>query len=265
MLSRSPPSTSVRLRAIDARTEHLIALVMDGTRLRDAARAYGISGERVRQLLNEVGINARDLPGREERPKRGGSELAQGLAPMIEAMWLEGMLCHEIARVLDISCEAVYRLICERLPDDQRGSRAAGRLEDARSSEARLLAGVRRAASVLTESSVIKGKDRRRAQAVISGWLAAYSQLTCPVNVAPRSNLAAEASDAAAPAGHVNRTELGSELERFRAALRASGLSGSTVHAYLVGASLFVRWLAGDYVPRGVRQSALTRRAVVPP
>ena len=44
---------------------------------------------------------------------------------------------------------------------------------------------------------------------------------------------------------------LGIELVRFGAALRAAGLRASTIHAYLLGASLFVRWLAGDYVPRG--------------
>ena len=40
---------------MDARTEHLIALVQDGARLEDAARAYGISGERVRQISRRAG------------------------------------------------------------------------------------------------------------------------------------------------------------------------------------------------------------------
>ena len=43
--------------------------------------------------------------------------------------------------------------------------------------------------------------------------------------------------------------DLRSELDRFKAELRAGGLKESTVHAYLLGSSLFVRWLAGDYVP----------------
>lgn len=31
--------------------------------------------------------------------------------------------------------------------------------------------------------------------------------------------------------------------------LRAAGLRESTIHSYLMGSTLFVRWLAGDYVP----------------
>jgi len=39
------------------------------------------------------------------------------------------------------------------------------------------------------------------------------------------------------------------ELARFKADLREGGLRESTVHSYLMGSSLFVRWLAGEYVP----------------
>lgn len=49
--------------------------------------------------------------------------------------------------------------------------------------------------------------------------------------------------------------ELRSELDRFKAELEAGGLRGSTVHFYLVGASLFVRWLGGDYVPGSRRRA----------
>ncbi len=45
----------------------------------------------------------------------------------------------------------------------------------------------------------------------------------------------------------------GARLERFKARLGAGGLSRSTISAYLVGSSIFVRWLAGEYVPRGRR------------
>jgi DNA-binding CsgD family transcriptional regulator len=48
---------------------------------------------------------------------------------------------------------------------------------------------------------------------------------------------------------HGNPGELRGELDRFKAELRAAGLSGSTVHSYLTGARLFARWLAGDYAP----------------
>lgn len=43
--------------------------------------------------------------------------------------------------------------------------------------------------------------------------------------------------------------DLRDELERFRGDLRAGGLRESTIHSYLSGASLFVRWLAGNYQP----------------
>jgi len=39
------------------------------------------------------------------------------------------------------------------------------------------------------------------------------------------------------------------ELDRFKRDLRAAGLRESTVHSYLMGSRLFVRWLAGDYAP----------------
>ena len=107
---------------MDARTEHLIALVKDGARLADAARVYGISGERVRQLLKEGGMSASDLPGRAEKPRTGGFGRACELAPVIEAMWREGMLYHEIGEVLGISGEAVHRLICERVPEPERAA-----------------------------------------------------------------------------------------------------------------------------------------------
>ena len=42
---------------------------------------------------------------------------------------------------------------------------------------------------------------------------------------------------------------LHSQLDLFREDLRAAGLRESTVHSYLMGSRLFVRWLAGDYVP----------------
>jgi hypothetical protein len=52
--------------------------------------------------------------------------------------------------------------------------------------------------------------------------------------------------------------ELGGELDRFRTALRAAGLREATVHSYMMASSLFVRWLAGEYVPgpgRAARRS----------
>jgi hypothetical protein len=47
--------------------------------------------------------------------------------------------------------------------------------------------------------------------------------------------------------------DLRSELERFEEELRAAGLARNTVHTYVDRAEVFVRWLGGDYHPRGPR------------
>ena len=53
----------------------------------------------------------------------------------------------------------------------------------------------------------------------------------------------------AASADRLRPDDLQAELERFREELRSAGLRESTVHSYLMGSTLFVRWLAGDYAP----------------
>ena len=47
--------------------------------------------------------------------------------------------------------------------------------------------------------------------------------------------------------------ELRAELQRFEDELRAAGLLPTTVHTYVDRAAVFLRWLAGDYRPRGPR------------
>ena len=245
---------------MDARTEHLIALVKDGATLREAGRAHGISGERVRQLLNEGGISASDLPGRAEKPRSGGSGRARRLAPVIEAMWRGGMLSHEIAKVLDTSCEAVHRLVCERVPEPERSAQTAGRRDDRRAPDERLLQGMRKAAAVLSQASAIEAEERRHAQALIDGWLAAHAQLSAAGDATARSE-PVDALHVTSSPERLSRADLDVELERFKARLGAGGLSGSTISAYLLGSSLFVRWLAGDYVPRGRRSAGPTDAA----
>ncbi len=66
-------------------------------------------------------------------------------------------------------------------------------------------------------------------------------------------------ADPPATEGH---TELRAELKRFRYALRTAGLKEATVHHYLMGSTLFVRWLAGDYVPGPGRSEPERRRKV---
>ena len=191
-------------------------------------------------------MTARDLPGRRQQPCKG--RFARELAPVIEAMWREGMLCHEIGKVLDISCVAVYRVMCERVPLEERSAQAAGRREEARPSGERLLQGVRKAASVLARTSGVEPEDRRRIQALIDGWLAAHSQLTRPP-AATRPSEPTRAAEGATPPEAPSRVDLRAELDRYKAALRAGGLRESTINAYVFSCSLFVRWLAGDYIP----------------
>jgi len=64
----------------------------------------------------------------------------------------------------------------------------------------------------------------------------------------PRQHgMGADAPSTPLPAG------LHDELERFKQDLRAGGLRESTIHSYLSGATLFVRWLGGEYQPGGSR------------
>lgn len=116
---------------MNPRTRHLIALVEGGATLQDAGHRYGITRERVRQILKLEGISAGALPN------RGESTSARRLA----------------------------------IPEE-----------------------------------------------------------------APSSSQAAALRD---------------ELEQFKGDLRAGGLRESTIHSYLSGATLFVRWLAGEYKPSG--------------
>lgn len=48
---------------------------------------------------------------------------------------------------------------------------------------------------------------------------------------------------------HPTKADLRGELERFEAELRTAGLRESTIRAYLLGSSIFARWLAGEYTP----------------
>ncbi len=101
---------------------------------------------------------------------------------------------------------------------------------------------MRKAASVLADAPAISAAERRDVQALIEGWLATRGERAA-------TGGATAGADAASPSQGLSPADLRSELDRFKAELRAGGLKESTVHAYLLGSSLFVRWLAGDYVP----------------
>lgn len=45
--------------------------------------------------------------------------------------------------------------------------------------------------------------------------------------------------------------DLRAELRRFEAELRAAGLRDSSVHTYVDRTERFLRWLQGDYTPKG--------------
>ena len=206
----------------------------------------------MRQLLLAGGITARELPGRARKAPSEARVHPRELAPVIEAMWREGMLCHEIADVFGITCVPVHALICERIPDAERGERVRRRLSDTRPANERLVGAVRKAAAVLADAPEVELEHRWRAQALVAGWLAAYAQLAVVIGAASRA--AAEPGTAARSRFECSAPlDLSLELDGFRADLRAAGLRESTIHAYLGGSSLFVRWLSGDYVPRGPR------------
>ena len=50
---------------------------------------------------------------------------------------------------------------------------------------------------------------------------------------------------------HWNAEELRRELARFERELRDAGLTDSSVRTYVGRSEIFIRWLDGDYHPRG--------------
>ena len=48
-----------------------------------------------------------------------------------------------------------------------------------------------------------------------------------------------------------NAEDLRAEIRRFERELRGAGLRDSSVQTYVGRSEIFVRWLAGDYIPRG--------------
>ncbi len=54
-------------------------------------------------------------------------------------------------------------------------------------------------------------------------------------------------------------TDLRRELERFEGELRAADLSENTVKTYTDRTARFLRWLEGDYEPRGPVSTAGAR------
>lgn len=247
-------SAGTQQRFVDARAEHLIALVEDGATLEEAARVYGITRERVRQILKEEGVSARQFPGRRKKIRDRRLALYLELSPAIEAMWREGMLSHEIAKVFGISRDGVERLIGERVPRNERIARTTQRLSDKRSPDERFLQGLREGASVLGQSPKIKRYELSRAQGLIEGWLAARE----PANSDRAQEILGGNTPECSPG--LSPQDLRRELDRFRRELGAAGLRQSTVHSYACGASIFIRWLADEYSPEPGRANRVPRR-----
>lgn len=106
---------------------------------------------------------------------------------------------------------------------------------------------VRQAAGVVAAAPLMTPGERRHAEGVIDGWLVAHGQLTADNGTSPpRLN---DGEEGAPSSERSSQAELRRGLERFEAGLRAAGLRQSTISAYVLGCSLFVRWLSGDYVP----------------
>lgn len=181
---------------MDARSRHLIALVQDGATLGEAAGVYGISGERVRQLLQQEGVRI----GRRARAER--------------------------RRFSRDDCAAALRRVADLVghPPTEEEYKAY-RLEREPTSDT---IGLRYGGCWVAREAITAGDggDGRPAEAM--GRQANRGELP-PI------------------------TDLALQLDCFRKELRAAGLRASTIHQYLAGSSLFVRWLASDYMSRGPR------------
>ncbi len=152
------------------RDEHLVAFVKEGATLDEAGSRFGISRERVRQILKREGIKVGELPGRKEARARRRLDRLSERAPAIEAMWREGMTYEEIARELDLSLRPVKELIYERVSREERLARGAQKNSDQnRSPEEWALQALRDAARILGRTPSSHTYDELRAKGLIEG------------------------------------------------------------------------------------------------
>jgi hypothetical protein len=86
--------------------------------------------------------------------------------------------------------------------------------------------------------------------------LGAGSRIPPPTADGPRTDVAAVSTPAPRPvsatgSGHYSPAELRAELRRFEHQLRAAGLRETSIATYVDRTSRFLKWLEGDYQPRG--------------
>jgi hypothetical protein len=152
------------------RDQHLVALVKAGASLGEAGSQFGISRERVRQVLEREGIRAGALPGRKEARARRRLHRVRENAKAIEAMWREGMTHEEIARELALSPSGVRELIHEVISREERLARGARKNSDRQQSpEDWALRALRDAAQILERTPSSRAYDRLRTKGLIDG------------------------------------------------------------------------------------------------
>ena len=136
----------------------------------EAGSRFGISRERVRQVLAREGIRAAALPGRKEARARRRLQRVRENAKAIEAMWREGMAHEEIARELGLSPGAVKDLIHEVVSREERLARGARKNSDRQQSpEEWALRALRDAARILDRTPSSRAYDRLRTKGLIDG------------------------------------------------------------------------------------------------
>jgi len=153
-----------------ARDEHLVAFVKEGATLGEAGSRFGISRERVRQILKREGIKVGELPARKQARARRRLGRLRESAPAVEAMWRKGMTYEEIARELGLSLRPVKELIYERVSREERLARGAQKNSDrSRSPEEWALQALRDAARILGRTPSSHTYDELRAKGLIDG------------------------------------------------------------------------------------------------
>jgi DNA-binding CsgD family transcriptional regulator len=145
-------------------------LVKAGASLGEAGSRFGISRERVRQVLEREGIRAAALPGRKEARARRRLHRVRENAKAIEAMWREGMTHEEIARELGLSPGGVKELIHEVISREERLARGARKNSDRQQSpEEWALRALQDAARILERTPSSRAYDRLRTKGLIDG------------------------------------------------------------------------------------------------
>jgi hypothetical protein len=158
---RNPPGS---------RTRQLIDLVKGGATLEEAGSGFGITRQRVRQILKDEGVDVRALPGRSAAVAQRRLARVRERGPVIDAMWQQGMSCPQIARSLGLSERAVKQVVHERVSYEQRLARAAQKhSERSRMPDEWVIEALRDAARILGRTPSCRAYARLRSGGLIDG------------------------------------------------------------------------------------------------